>query len=166
MNLISNLKIKFLILLLLALAPERALADPEVNGELIPPGEASYVVDPTILKKLNLGPDDEPVWCYSNLANSLIITSAEREREKCKLKLQQELQRSKINCDFLVDQLNISMESLTEKHEKILSLKNDQIDKLTAATMDVPNDYSFWWATGGFITGAVITTIITMVVSR
>ena len=166
MNLISNLKTRFLLLFLLVSIPTKSLADPEVNGELIPPGEASYVTDPDILKKLNLGPDNEPIWCYSNLANSLIISSAQREREKCELKLQQQRQRDEVNCNFLVDQLKISIKSLNEKHENILSLKNNQIDKLTEAAMEVPNDYSLWWATGGFITGAIITTVIAMAVSK
>ena len=156
-----NLKNKIISLLLLICYPFVVLADPEVNEALIPPGEAMYVTDPSILNSLNLGPDTEPVWCYSNLANSLIITSAEREREKCRLQMAQEITRIKINHTFEIDQLKISLDSMKDRHEKIVYLKNKQIEDLTNAALVRPNDYSIWWATGGVITG-VLTTLSIM----
>lgn len=151
----SNLKTKFIIFLILLCYSTSALADPEVNGELIPPGEAMYVTDPTILKKLNLGPDNEPVWCYSNLANSLIVTSADREKEKCELRLSQELEMARIGCTFEINQLSIQLETLEDKHEKLIVIKNKQIEELTEAALKRPNDYSIWWASGGFVAGAI-----------
>ena len=165
MSLILNLKINCSVLLFLICCPLLAYADPEVNGELIPPGEALYVTDTKILKELNLVPDNEPVWCYSNLANSLIISSAQREREKCDLKLKQEALKSKTNCDFLLEQLNISLESLKEKQENLLLLKNKQIDELTSVASSVPNDYSVWWASGGVVLG-VVSTLLIMSISQ
>ncbi len=156
----SNLKNKIITFLLLICYPATSLADPEVNGELLPPGEAAYVTDSSILSKLNLGPDDEPVWCYSNLANSLIITSADREREKCQLKLKQELERVQVNCTFEIDRLSIQLDSLQQKHDKLLSLKDQQIEELTTAALKRPNDYSVWWGAGGFAVGVLSTLAI------
>ena len=161
MTLELNLKNKIIIILLSFIYPCIAFADPQVNGELIPPGEAMYVTDSDILNKLNLGPDNEPVWCYSNLANSLIITSADREREKCQLRLEQEILRAKVNSDFEIDRLKIEIESLTEKHNSIVSVKDRQIKDLTAAALRRPNDYSAWWASGGVAVG-IITTLAVM----
>ena len=161
MTLVSNLKTKLTVFILLVCYSTVALADPEVNGELIPPGEAMYITDPEILSRLNLGPDGDPVWCYSNLANSLIVTSADREKEKCELKFNQEIERLKINHTFELDQLNIQLESLTKKHNDILSLKERQIDELTTAALKRPNDYTVWWATGGVAVG-VLTTLAIM----
>ncbi|OUW01683.1 MAG: hypothetical protein CBD16_05300 [Betaproteobacteria bacterium TMED156] len=162
----SNLRTKFIIFLILLCYSTSALANPEVNRELIPPGEAMYVTDPSILRQLNLGPDGEPVWCYSNLANSLIITSADREKEKCSLKLNQELERSRINCTFQIDQLKIELESLTKKHDEILIVKNQQIDELTSAALKRPNDYSLWWATGGVVVGVLSTIAIMLAANK
>lgn len=166
MTLESNLKTKFITVLILLCYSTATLADPEVNGELVPPGEAMYITDPSILRQLNLGPDGDPVWCYSNLANSLIITSADREREKCSLKLSQELERSRINCTFETDQLKIQLESLNKKHDEILIVKNQQIDELTQAALKRPNDYSFWWATGGVVAGVLSTIAIMLAVNQ
>ena len=68
------------------------LADPVIGGEILPPAEALYVTDPSLLRDLNLGPDNEPVWCYSMLANSILISAADREKEKCQLSIKQEKQ--------------------------------------------------------------------------
>tara|TARA_B100000927_G_scaffold262348_1_gene233180 strand:+ start:1539 stop:2036 length:498 start_codon:yes stop_codon:yes gene_type:complete len=157
MTLELNLKNKIITFLLLVCYSTAAFADPEINGELIPPGEAMYVTDPSVLRQLNLGPDDEPVWCYSNLANSLIISSADREKEKCNLKLKQELERSKINYTLEISQLRVQLESLSKKHEELLVIKNKQIEDLTQAALKRPNDYSFWWATGGVAVGVLAT---------
>ena len=159
-----NLKNKIISIFLLVCYSTVALADPEINGELIPPGEAMYVTDPLILDKLNLGPDNEPIWCYSNLANSLIISSADREKEKCELKFQQELQRVKINYTFDINQLNVQLDNLNRKHEELLLIKNKQIEDLTQAALKRPNDYSIWWATGGVVVGVLGTLAIILAV--
>jgi len=163
--LVLNLKNKFTIFIIVLCHFSAALADPQVNGELIPPGEAMYVTDPTILNKLNLGPDDEPVWCYSNLANSLIITSADREKEKCELRLQQELEKQRVSLTFEIDQLNIQLQSLTSKHDELIRIKDKQITDLTDAALSQPNDYSVWWASGGVVVG-VLSTIAIMFAVR
>ncbi len=161
-----NLKSRLLAALLLVCYPFTTLADPQINNELLPPGEAMHVTDPSILRKLNLGPVTEPVWCYSNLANSLIISSANREREKCKLKLKQELELAKINCDFEIDQLKIQINSLNSKHNELVLIKDKQIEELTQAALTRPNDYSLWWATGGVAVGVVTTLAIVLAVNK
>ena len=155
MTLESNLRTKFIIFLILFCNPAISLADPEINDVLTPPGEAMYVTDQSILKKLNLGPDDEPVWCYSNLANSLIISSARREREKCQLNLTQQRERMLAIHKLEIDSLSIELESAKDKYKKVLKIKEQEIDALTTAALKRPNDYSVWWATGGFATGVI-----------
>lgn len=152
-----NLKNKIISLLFLCF-PVIAHADPEINNELIPPGEAMYVTDSSILNQLNLGPDDEPVWCYSNLANSLIISSADREREKCSLQMSQQVEELTARHVFEIDTLNLEIKSLKKTTDEIIYLKDKEIEKLTDAALKRPNDYTLWWATGGFAAG-IITTV-------
>ena len=54
-----------------------------------------------------------------------------------------------------LDALKIELESLTSKHEEILIIKNREIQDLTTAALKRPNDYSLWWASGGFLAGVV-----------
>ena len=165
MTLALNLKIKTLIILTFFGFTGNALADPVIAGELTPPGEAAYVTDQEITRKLNLGPPEEPVWCYSNLANSLIISAPDREKERCQLRLQQELEMAKINYDFEIDSLKIQIQSLTKKHDDILAIKNQQINDLTKTAAQRPNDYSVWWATGGVAVGVLTTLSIVFAVN-
>lgn len=120
-----------------------------------------YVTDQSIIESLNLGP--EPVWCYSNNANALLITAPEREREKCTLRLNQEIEKIQARHSFEVDSLKIELDSLRSKHEQLIQVKNREISELTAAALKRPGDYSVWWATGGFATGIVTTLAIIMV---
>ena len=154
MTLVLNLRNNAFFILLMLL-PLTAAADPEVGGELLPPGEASYVTDGEILKKLNLGPDDEPVWCYSNLANSLLISAADRALEKCSLKKKQEIEELNIRHGFEIDSLKIELNSEKQRNKEILSIKDTEIERLTAAALKRPNDYTVWWVTGGFAAGVV-----------
>ena len=168
MNLELSLKTKFIILtnLIFFVCATFAQADPTIAGEILPPASAALIEDPDLIKKIAVGRDDEPVWCYSNDANAIIVSAPQRQREKCKLEFQLELERAKADCDFALERLNITIESLTDRHDKILSIKDNQIEKLTQAALKRPNDYSFWWATGGVAVGVLTTLAIVFAVNK
>ena len=161
-----NLKSKKLVFLAMFFYASASFADPEIGGELLPPGEAMYVTDESVLQKLNLGPVDEPVWCYSSLANSLLITAHDRQKELCALRLSQLERRLTLDFRFEVEQLNIQLSSQAVKHAEVLLIKERQIDDLTAAALKRPNDYSAWWATGGAIVGSAATLVIVFAVMK
>ena len=143
MSLIYDLKIKITTVLLILFYTSAAIADPEINGELLPPGEATHVTDPEVLKRLNLGPDTEPVWCYSDLANGLIITSAQREREKCALRLEQETKKLTLKYNLKINTLQLQIDSLIARNQEIINIKDQEINKLTVAAQQVPNNNIF-----------------------
>ena len=59
---------------------------------------------------------------------------------------------------FEIDTLNLEIKSLKKTTDEIIYLKDKEIEKLTAAALKRPNDYTLWWATGGFAAG-IITTV-------
>ena len=136
----------------LVLAPA-ANADPVIAGEILPPASAAFIEDPDLIKKIGVGRDEEPVWCYSNDANAILISSKQREKEKCELKLSQQKQKLEATHKLQIDTLKIELESLIKKHEETIIIKNKEIQDLTEAALKRPNDYSMWWATGGFALG-------------
>ena len=152
MTLALNLKTKLLWLLILCTS-SISYANPTTNNE--PSPSAVFVTDLEILSKLELDEPGVPVWCYNNLSNSILISSGYTEREKCQLACRQDITRIKVGHSFEIDQLKIQIESLTQEHEEVLKIKNNQIEDLTRAAMEVPNDNSIWWATGGFTVGAL-----------
>lgn len=150
-NLLTNLIILFSVSTLV-LAPA-ANADPVIAGEILPPASAAFIEDPDLIKKIGVGRDDEPVWCYSNDANAILISSKQREKEKCELKLSQQKQKLEATYKLQLDTLKVELETLTKTHEETIVIKDKEIQELTEAALKRPNDYSMWWATGGFAAG-------------
>lgn len=130
-----------------------ANADPVIAGEILPPASAAFIEDPDLIKKIGVGREEDPVWCYSNDANAILISAAQREKEKCELKLSQQKQKLQATHKLQLDTLKIELESLIKKHEETLIIKDKEIQDLTEAALKRPNDYSMWWATGGFAVG-------------
>jgi len=153
------------LLCLLSLATP-ALADPIVAGELLPRPGAKYVTDLEIIKKLDLDPSHEPVWCYNGDANAILITAPEREREKCALLRSQDEERLSLEFKLRMDTLTLENDTLKRKHQEILSIKNREIEELTQAALNRPGDYKFWWATGGAAVGILGTLLIITAVAK
>ena len=157
MNLESSLLIKIIAVInvIILSTTSVAKADPVIAGEILPPASATLVTDLDLIKKIGVGKEEDPVWCYSNDANAILISAPQREREKCELKLSQEREKIEATHKLEIDTLKVELESLIKKHDETLLIKNKEIQELTEAALKRPNDYSFWWASGGFITGAL-----------
>ena len=130
-----------------------ASADPVIAGEILPPASAAFIEDPELIKKIGVGREEDPVWCYSHDANAILISAAQREREKCQLKLSQQKEKLQATHKLEIDTLKVELESLIKTHEETITIKDKEIQDLTEAALKRPNDYSMWWATGGFVAG-------------
>ena len=139
--------------------PHAAFADPVIGDQILPPASFTHVQDPDLLRRLGLDGISGGAWCYDNDANAILITSPARERAVCELNLQYELEKQKVRYDFEIDKLNIRIEALKKQHAEINDIKNREIEQLTEAALKRPNDYSVWWATGGFVTGIALTAL-------
>jgi len=139
-------------------------ADPVVAGEVLPPASATVIADPDLIRKIGVGKPDEPVWCYSNDANAIIVSAPQRIREECRLNLSQELEKQGAIHKLQLDTLKIEIESLNKRNKEILMLKDKEIESLTQAALKRPNDYTIWWASAGVIIGVVSTLLIASVI--
>jgi hypothetical protein len=166
MNSELNSKIKLITItnLIIFFLATTAKADPVVAGEIIPPASATLIEDPDMIKKIGVGRDGDPVWCYSQDANAIIITAPQREREKCELKLKQQKEKLEALHKLQVDTLQLELDSITKKHESLMLVKDREIEDLTKAALERPNDYSMWWATGGLVVGVLSTLAIVFAV--
>jgi len=144
---------------MVVLASSFAYADPVVGGLILPPASFTHIESRDLLVKIGLD-GSGGAWCYDEDANAILITGPARERAHCELKLKYELERQKIKLQFRIDNLNVRIKTLTKQYEEILFVKDAEIEKLTTAAMKRPNDYSAWWATGGVVTGAVLTLVV------
>ena len=160
----SNNKFMISFALMFFLVAPPVKADPVIAGEVLPPASATLVTDPDLIRSIGVGREDDPVWCYSNDANAILITGPERERERCQLKLLQKVDQLTAIHKLELGTLAVQLESLSKKHDDLMKIKNKEIEDLTAAALKRPNEYSLWWATGGAAVGVLTTlTIIFMV---
>jgi len=136
-------------------------AQPNTNDIPLPPVSFSRVTDGEILNSIGLDPIGG-AWCYDDEANAILITAPARERSKCELKLMYELEKQKVKYQFEIDKLKLRVDTLTNQHREINLIKDREIDRLTEAAIKRPNDYTAWWATGGFVTGVLTTLAVVL----
>ena len=143
-----------LLLVVLMIVPTTAIADPQIGDMILPPASFTYVDDRDgdLLSRLGLVPG--PAFCYDADANAILITAPARARAECELDIMYKLEKQKAKYQFDIGRLQAKIETLETKHQEINTIKDKEIEKLTTAAMKRPNDYSVWWATGGFVTGA------------
>ena len=161
-NLVSNMWNKIIACILVTFLPTTSFAEPAVNDISFPPTSFTFIEDKSILEDIGLEPG--PAWCYDVEANAIIITAPARERAKCELKLMYELEKQKVKYEFEIDKLKLRIDTLQGQHREINLIKDQEIEKLTAAALKRPNDYTAFWAAGGFVTGALTVLAIVYIV--
>ena len=142
-----------------------ASAQPIIADLPLPPVSFTRVKDPDLLEKIGLDPVGG-AWCYDDSANAILITAPARERSRCELRLIYEIEKLNVKHEFNVEKLKLRIETLQTQHEKINKIKDTEINRLTDAALKRPNDYSVWWATGGFLLGMVSTIAVVWSVER
>lgn len=156
----SSMLNRLLVYFILVAFASPAIANP---SESLPETLFTRVDDPVILGSIGLS-SVSAAWCYSDEANSVLISAASRERDKCRLQLSHELEKQKVKYQFKIDALELRVNTLMQQQVEINKIKDEEIERLTDAAMKRPNDYSVWWASGGVLTGALTTLLIVSLV--
>ena len=150
-------KILAALFMVITALPTPVLAEPVISGLSLPPASFTHVQNLDLLEQLGLSPS---AWCYDDNANAILITAASRCRARCELKLQYELETQKAKNEFETDKLELRISTLVTQHREINEIRDKEIERLTAAALKRPNDYSIWWASGGLVAGALVTAAI------
>jgi len=72
------------------------------------------------------------------------------------LKLDYELKKQAAEFQLKLDSLQVSYDSLREKTDSIITIKNDEITRMQELIKEDPNDYTSWWFAGGFAIGVLV----------
>lgn len=136
----KRLKKALALILLISFVSTTALATPQ-------PGRFSRVLEG------NPAPFDS--WCFDDIATAKIQVTAEFADERCRLKIDKELEKQKARFLLDIENLNLRISSLVQENSNMLAIKNQEIERLEAAALKRPGDYSVWWATGGVFVGAL-----------
>jgi len=116
---------------------------------------SSFAQDVTKVYKGNPSPYDG--WCLTERAMAKIIADKEQEDDRCQLKLGEELEKLNAKHSLKVDNLTLRIDSLEKEMESIISIKNEEIEKLEQIALDKPNDYWYLFTAGGFVVGVGVT---------
>ena len=93
-----------------------------------------------------------------------VIANKESENARCRLLIENELDKQRASLNLQIDNLQIRLNTLTEESKNILLIKDEEIRKLEEAALKRPNDYTLWWATGGFSAGVGLTLLLVLAV--
>ena len=85
-----------------------------------------------------------------NIAAARIFSDKKYLKEQFDLKLQYELGKQKAKLDLTIQSQKASLDSLQEKHTTLMKLKDDEIKRLSDLAAG-KEDYTTWWAVGGFV---------------
>ena len=138
------------------IAPCLVAAEPSTlptgKFQLVPPGEVH-----------TLGTQ---AWCYDDQANAALVLAADNERNLCKLKLEYAVEQENLRSKLIIDNLKLRVDTVKTEYQEIVKIKDKEIESLTEIATSLPDSYSGWWATGGFVAGLLVTLAITYTVTK
>ena len=82
------------------------------------------------------------------------------------MRIQFEVEKENQRMNLLLDSMKVTLESAEERHNSILEIKNQEIERLSEIASETPNDYSMWWFAGGVIAGIGLTIGIAFAVNE
>ncbi len=121
------------------------------------PPEDDSVLENGRVTSLNLG-DTAPfsgILLDSTAAAKAIVDRRYSEL-RYELKLDLEIKKLSAEYELKLGNLQFRYDGLEDRHTSILQIKDNEISRLQEIIKDKPNDYSHWWAAGGFIVGALL----------
>ena len=94
---------------------------------------------------------------FNPAATAQILVDSQYSFEECDLRVEYEIARTTTNMQFQVDSLQISYDSLDERHNLLMEIKNDEIDTYRELALEQPNKNNHWWMAGGVVAGIGLT---------
>ena len=92
----------------------------------------------------------------NTIAAAKLLTNKDYSEKQWELKLEYELAKQSAELTLVIETQKASYQSLQEKHNVLMGLKNTEIERLSAIASNQV-DYSHWWATGGVVVGILLT---------
>ncbi len=109
----------------------------------------------TLLKKQDKAPFTGFLINQTGMAK--LLAETEFKLQQMELRHQFSLQSTEALWKLKYDNSQASLTSLQEKHDSLLTIKDNEIKRLSDIALDSPNDYSVWWFVGGVVLGVGLT---------
>ena len=99
-------------------------------------------------------------WCFNDSATAQLQAALEMQEEKCQIRVLRSLETQKQKHLLELSNLQLRLDTVKQNFDRTLDIKNEEIKSLEAAALKRPNDYTAWWASGGFVVGVATTLVI------
>ena len=99
----------------------------------------------------------DKAWCFDEVATSKILAMAQIAEKRCNLRMGEALEKQALKSKLELSNLQLRLSTVQKQMDDIINIKNEEIAGLEQAALKRPNDYTLWWATGGFTAGVLIT---------
>ena len=98
-------------------------------------------------------------------AAAKIFTERSFSNEECTLKISYAVQKESLRLKLLLDSSQASMDSMEQKYTSLLTIKDQEIKRLSKVASE-KGDYSSWWFAGGVIAGIITSVTIVYAVNE
>ena len=94
----------------------------------------------------------------NSVAAARLLTDKDFSEEQWNLRLEYELNKQALKLNLIIETQKVTHQALEQKHTALISIKNNEIERLSAIAAN-QNDYSVWWAVGGVVAGIGLTLV-------
>ena len=94
---------------------------------------------------------------FNPTATAQLIAESQFKLESCDLEVEFEVMRAEARYQLRVDSIQISYDSLLERHGLLMDIKQQEIDTYREMALDQPNTHNQWWLAGGIVAGIGLT---------
>ena len=105
----------------------------------------------TNLKQGECAPFDGTL--FNPPATAQLITENRYAMTECDLRVEYEIKKTQAEMNLQIETLQISWEALSEKHNLLMDIKNNEINTYREMALDQPNKNNHWWLAGGVVVG-------------
>ena len=93
----------------------------------------------------------------SATAAARLFVQSDYSLAECNLRINYEVNKERASMQLLLDSTRASLDSMRTRNDSVLTLKDQEIKRLTEIASEGANDYSVWWAAGGIVVGIALT---------
>tara|TARA_R110000824_G_scaffold375416_4_gene566322 strand:+ start:778 stop:1278 length:501 start_codon:yes stop_codon:yes gene_type:complete len=93
----------------------------------------------------------------STTAAARLFVQSDYSLAECNLRINYEVNKERASMQLLLDSTRASLDSMRTRNDSVLTLKDQEIKRLTEIASEGANDYSVWWAAGGIVVGIALT---------
>ena len=97
---------------------------------------------------------------FNPAAIAQTIAEKEYNAQQCRLRTEHLEQKEKAKCDLIVSTTKVEIDFLQKKHDSIMKIKDEEINRLQKVALERPNKNSHWWLAGGMVAGIITSVVI------